>query len=421
MEKQMNIPQLRFPEFNESWKEEKMGELYSFKVTNSFSRDQLNYEEGTVMNIHYGDIHTKFQTLFDITKETVPFINSDISIHRISEDNYCQEGDLILADASEDINDVGKSIEVFNLNNEKLLSGLHTILARPNLEKLDIGFGGFLFKSNKVRTKIQKVAQGSKVLSISATRLTNISLDFPSKDEQKKIVECFSSIDEKIQALKKKHILLEQYKKGVMQKLFSRELRFKDDKGFEFPNWKEKKLSSILVERNIQEPKSKEYPLMAFIAYKGVTPKGERYNREFLVSDGENKKYKKTELGDFIYSSNNLETGSIGLNNYGSASISPVYSIFEIKEECSKKFIESYFTRKEFISKMIKYRQGVIYGQWRIHESAFLNIKEYIPSLDEQKKIAYFLESLDNKIKHTQTLIENMEVWKNGLMQKMFC
>ncbi len=417
----MNIPQLRFPEFNESWKEEKMGELYSFKVTNSFSRDQLNYEEGTVMNIHYGDIHTKFQTLFDITKETVPFINSDISIHRISEDNYCQEGDLILADASEDINDVGKSIEVFNLNNEKLLSGLHTILARPNLEKLDIGFGGFLFKSNKVRTKIQKVAQGSKVLSISATRLTNISLDFPSKDEQKKIVECFSSIDEKIQALKKKHILLEQYKKGVMQKLFSRELRFKDDKGFEFPNWKEKKLSSILVERNIQEPKSKEYPLMAFIAYKGVTPKGERYNREFLVSDGENKKYKKTELGDFIYSSNNLETGSIGLNNYGSASISPVYSIFEIKEECSKKFIESYFTRKEFISKMIKYRQGVIYGQWRIHESAFLNIKEYIPSLDEQKKIAYFLESLDNKIKHTQTLIENMEVWKNGLMQKMFC
>jgi type I restriction enzyme S subunit len=75
-----------------------------------------------------------------------------------------------------------------------------------------------------------------------------------------------------------------------MQKLFSQELRFTDDKGMEFPKWKEKKLSSIMVERNIQEPKSKEYPLMAFIAYKGVTPKGERYNREFLVSDGENKK-----------------------------------------------------------------------------------------------------------------------------------
>jgi type I restriction enzyme S subunit len=70
---------------------------------------------------------------------------------------------------------------------------------------------------------------------------------------------------------------------------------------------------------------------------------------------------------------------------------------------------------------MIKYRQGVIYGQWRIHESAFLNIKEYIPSIDEQKKIAYFLEALDNKINHTQTLIDNMAVWKRGLLQKMFC
>ena len=120
----MNIPQLRFPKFKEKWNEEKMGELYSFKVTNSFSRDNLNYEEGTVKNIHYGDIHTKFQTLFDVSKETVPFINPDTSIDRISEDNYCQEGDLILADASEDLNDVGKSIEIFNLNNEKLLAGL---------------------------------------------------------------------------------------------------------------------------------------------------------------------------------------------------------------------------------------------------------------------------------------------------------
>lgn len=211
-----NIPQLRFPEFKDNWNEGKMGELYSFKVTNSFSRDNLNYENGTVKNIHYGDIHTKFQTLFDIANENVPFINTAISIDRIAENNYCNEGDLILADASEDLNDVGKSIEIVNLNNEKLLAGLHTILARPNLEKFDIGFGGFLFKSNKVRTKIQKEAQGSKVLSISATRLSNLALDFPTKEEQKKIVDIFTAIDQKIQALKKKKSLLEDYKKGVM-------------------------------------------------------------------------------------------------------------------------------------------------------------------------------------------------------------
>lgn len=103
----------------------------TFKVTNSYSRDNLNYESGIVKNIHYGDIHTKFQTLFDLEKENVPYINKDISLNRISEDFYCEEGDVIFADASEDLNDVGKSIEIINLNGEKLLSGLHTLLARP--------------------------------------------------------------------------------------------------------------------------------------------------------------------------------------------------------------------------------------------------------------------------------------------------
>ncbi len=146
VKKEMNIPKLRFPKFRKSWDKEKMSDIYSFKVTNSFSRENLNYEDGTVKNIHYGDIHTKFQTLFDITKENVPFINQDVSIERISEDNYCKKGDLVLADASEDLNDVGKSIEIVNLNNEKLLSGLHTILARPTFRKMSVGFGGFLFE-----------------------------------------------------------------------------------------------------------------------------------------------------------------------------------------------------------------------------------------------------------------------------------
>ena len=84
------------------------------------------------------------------------------------------------------------------------------------------------------------------------------------------------------------------------------------------------------MERNEQAPMSDEYPLMAFIANEGVAPKGERYDRSSLVNDTVGKLYKKTEFGDFIYSSNNLETGSIGLNKYGNASISPVYSIFQL-------------------------------------------------------------------------------------------
>ena len=89
-EKQKIVPELRFPEFekDKEWEIEPFNDVYSFKITNSFSRDKLNYEKGTVKNIHYGDIHTKFSSHFDITKENVPYINSDISIERIDKDNY---------------------------------------------------------------------------------------------------------------------------------------------------------------------------------------------------------------------------------------------------------------------------------------------------------------------------------------------
>ncbi len=143
---------------------------------------------------------------------------------------------------------------------------------------------------------------------------------------------------------------------------------------------------------------SDEYPLMAFIANEGVAPKGERYDRSALVTDTVNKLYKKTEKGDFIYSSNNLETGSIGLNKYGKACISPVYSIFEPTGIADSDFLGRRLVRKDFINTMVKWRQGVIYGQWRIHESDFLKIEIAVPSVEEQRKIGTYLDQLDNLI-----------------------
>lgn len=162
--------------------------------------------------------------------------------------------------------------------------------------------------------------------------------------------------------------------------------------------WEQRKLGEILVERNQQFPMDCEYPLMAFIANEGVAPKGERYDRSALVTDSENKLYKRTELGDFIYSSNNLETGSIGLNKFGNACISPVYSIFKSTEIGDPKFLGRRLVRKDIINAMIRWRQGVIYGQWRIHESDFLKIIISIPLIEEQRKIGMFLTKVDTLI-----------------------
>ena len=179
-----------------------------------------------------------------------------------------------------------------------------------------------------------------------------------------------------------------------MEKSRKPKIRFK---GFT-DDWEQRKVGELLLERNQQAPMSEEYPLMAFIANEGVTPKGERYDRSALVTDAENKLYKKTEFGDFIYSSNNLETGSIGLNKYGKACISPVYSIFKPIDIADSDFLGRRLVRKDFINTMVKWRQGVIYGQWRIHESDFLNIDILVPVTDEQQKIGKLLDNLDHLI-----------------------
>ena len=201
------VPRLRFPGFNDAWEQRKLGECVKFKITNSFSRENLNYENGKVRNIHYGDIHTKFQALFDIAKEKVPFINSAMNIDKISEDFYCKEGDLVFADASEDLKDVGKSIEIINLNNEKVLSGLHTLLARPSEKKFSKGFNGYLFQSSNVRLQIQKQAQGSKVLSINTGRLSSVVLSFPALEEQTAIGDFFRQLDAAIASHQRKPVL----------------------------------------------------------------------------------------------------------------------------------------------------------------------------------------------------------------------
>lgn len=193
-------------------------------------------------------------------------------------------------------------------------------------------------------------------------------------------------------------------------------LRFK---GFTDP-WEQRKVGELLTERNEQAPMSDEYPLMAFIANEGVAPKGERYDRSALVNDTASKLYKKTKFGDFIYSSNNLETGSIGLNKYGKASISPVYSIFKPTGIADSDFLGRRLIRKDFINEMVKWRQGVIYGQWRIHESDFIKIEVTVPTVEEQYKLGLLLDNLDTLITLHQRRYEKLVNIKKSMLDKMF-
>lgn len=241
-------------------------------------------------------------------------------------------------------------------------------------------------------------------------------------EEQAKIVDVLEKINHLITLHQRKCEQTKTLKKYMLQKMFPQDgekvpqIRFE---GFT-EDWEQRKVGELLEERNEQAPMSEDYPLMAFIANQGVAPKGERYDRSALVNDETGKKYKRTEFGDFIYSSNNLETGSIGLNKYGNACISPVYSIFKPTGKAELDFLGRRFLRKDFINEMVRWRQGVVYGQWKIHETDFMKIEVRIPSVDEQKKIGQYFDSLDNLITLHQRKCDELKEVKKFMLQNMF-
>lgn len=202
------------------WEEKLYEDIFTFYTTNSLSREKLNYESGSVKNIHYGDIHTKFKTLFDLTRESVPFINDDVDLSKVKAENYCQEGDLVIADASEDYTDIGKSIELVNLNKLKVVAGLHTFLARPAKSKMYKGFSGYFVQAPYVRKQIMTIAQGTKVLSLSPGRLGKVKLQIPSIEEQQKIASFLSNIDTRTERVNAQIEGTKMYKKGLLQQMF---------------------------------------------------------------------------------------------------------------------------------------------------------------------------------------------------------
>ncbi|HEM4672199.1 TPA: restriction endonuclease subunit S [Streptococcus suis] len=291
-----------------------------------------------------------------------------------------------------------------------------------NENHIDGQFFYYSFIGKKIQSFIKESAGIGTVGTFTINTGKNTPIDLPVlKKEQEAIGTFFSTLDRHITLHQRKFDTLKEQKKTYLKLLFPAKgqtkpaLRFQ---GIE-DDWEEVKLGKILKERNEQIAENEEYPLMSFVQGVGVTPKGERYDRSFLVKE-DNKKYKKTELGDFIYSSNNLETGSIGFNKTGKAVISPVYSIFYSKDEFESSFIGILSQRKDFIAKMIKFRQGVVYGQWRIHENDFLQILLRIPTKAEMEKIIIFFQTLDQEIAQVEDKLASLKEMKKTLLRKLF-
>jgi type I restriction enzyme S subunit len=158
--------------------------------------------------------------MFYLNREFVPFINDDIDIRSIPEDRYCRAGDLVIADASEDYADIGKTVEIMDLEGAKVLAGLHTLLARRLGNDLVPGFGAVVMGSEAVRMQMKLLAQGTKVLGISPGRIEKIKLPIPPKAEQEAIVAFVRAMDAKVASLTKMIDATRALRRGLSQELF---------------------------------------------------------------------------------------------------------------------------------------------------------------------------------------------------------
>ncbi|MFV8468757.1 restriction endonuclease subunit S [Mycoplasma sp. MV126] len=279
-----------------------------------------------------------------------------------------------------------------------------------------------LLGTEQMIKKYKSLAAGSTVTNLNKELVGSTQISYPAFEEQQKIGQFFSNLDILIHSQELKLEKFQTIKQSLLNKMFASfgqkmpQVRFKNFN----EKWEVVLINELLEERNELSKKTDDFPLMAFISKKGIVDKGDKYDRESLVSDAKNKPYKKTFYGDFIYSSNNLESGSIGMNRYGNALISPVYNIFRAKRDSN--YINYLLCRKEVINNMVVWRQGVIYGQWRIHPSNFLSI-QIASSLSEteQQKIGQFFSNLDSLIHSQEQKLEKLNNIKQALLEKMFC
>ncbi|MBK9551796.1 MAG: restriction endonuclease subunit S [Saprospiraceae bacterium] len=399
MEKQKNVPELRFPEFEGEWERKKFGEI----ATNRSGKYNPEKEINSIKCIE----------LEHLASETAQLLGYVDGKNSGSIKNKFDSGDVLFGKLRPYLKkyllapfEGVCSSEIWVLKGTKILNEFLFRIVQTN---------NFIDLANQ--------SSGSKMPRADWSVVENGLFSFPTLPEQSKIATFLTAVDEKLQALKKKKSLLEVYKKGVMQKLFSQELRFKSEDGKEFGDWEEKKLGEV-CDRITTKNKENNTNVLTISAQIGLISQLEFFNKS--VSAKNVTGYYLLHNNDFAYNksySNGYPMGAIKrLKRYVKGVVSTLYICFRFNDSINLDFMEQYFEMGLQNVEIEKVAQEGArnHGLLNIGVSDFLNIGLILPSHSEQTLIANFLSSLDEKINHTQTEITKTEVWKKGLLQKMF-
>ena len=379
-----NVPHLRFPEFSEEWEICKVSELLDFYSTNSLSWEQLEYGTKAIMNLHYGLIHVGLPTMVDLTRDNLPNIKEDNMPKNFE---LCKEGDVAFADASEDTNEVAKPIEFFDLAGKNIVCGLHTIHGRDNKNKTVIGFKGYAFSSSAFHNQIRRIAQGTKIYSISTKNFSECFIGIPSKVEQTKIATLLRLIDERIATQNKIIEKLQSLIKGLAAQLTQSgtpNIRLCDCLECH---------SSTLLENCVSVTGS--YPVYGATGLIGYT-NNYAYNGEsiLIVKDG-------SGVGSLSYVNDHFSV--IGTLNYLTA-----------KENYSILYL--YYALMAF--NFTPYITGMAIPH--IYFKDYGKAKLFYPSIEKRIRIASLLHNIEQKLVVEQNLVISLSAQKSYLLRMLF-
>ncbi|MDQ0086728.1 type I restriction enzyme S subunit [Paenibacillus anaericanus] len=404
----INTPSLRFPKYTDQWKVKKLSDIGQFKKGGSLAKSDLCLEGRPC--ILYGELYTQYKTVIN-------HVFSKTNVQK-KNDVFGQVNDVLIPSSGETAFDIAcaSTLAVGNVS----LGGDMNVF-RPQKD----ANGAFIsFQINSVRKRvIAKLAQGASVVHLYSDSLRKVSINLPSLEEQQAIASFLTLMDQRIEKQQEKIQQLELFKKAMMQKVFSREIRFKDDNGQEFPEWNRKSLNKI-VERVTRKNRNLESTLpLTISAQHGLVDQITFFNKTVASTNLEG--YYLLYSGEFAYNksySKGYPFGAIKrLHSYDKGVLSNLYICFKslnlVVDEYLEYYFESTFWHKEI--SMISVEGARNHGLLNISVSDFFETVHKMPCYKEQLKIAGFFSTINGKIENEHQIMSCLSDMKRGLLQQM--
>lgn len=408
----------------EDWKVVALNEIFSFYSTSNYSKAQMS-EYNEVGCVHYGLIHAMNNAHYNLSDGVKYYVTNKQAKYE-----FVKDGDVIMVDASEDLDGLNKSVEVHGVRNNKYISGLHTYLLRDRYVKLADGFRGILLNSQRVKNQMLQLAVGMKVYGVSKTQLINLLLPIPSIEEQKAIATALKDVDELISSLDQLISKKKAIKQGAMQELLTPPSKGgKRLPGFD-GEWEDITIENLVVKNGL---------------IRG--PFGGALKKEIFVLNGykvyeqKNAIYKSIELGDYFIDENKFKdlkrfevfesdyilscSGTIGKlyqipKNSPKGIINQALLIIRIDYSISDyKYFEHQFTSDIVQQSVIDDTQGGamknLIGMADFKKATI----PYPPTIKEQKAIAKILSDMDKEIEQLEAKKAKYKQIKQGMMQEL--